>query len=130
MPQKPGEVFKDDPTIPPEMRVLHRVHPNNYVDSEDRPASSEFDNSSDGSGTSADLMEDDDQPERTLAGHEGFGLVALTVADIRAAGLGVVRNPVEGNPQHVLIQGPKKRAAKRTLARQAEWIKRPDKFLT
>jgi len=125
--QKEGDIFRDDPTIPDDMRLLHRVPFEWYYAPEDRPQSCSFDNSPDGSGTSVDLMEADDQPQRTLAGHPGFGLVSITAGQARAAGLGVVRNPILGNPgnsQHCLLQGKKNKASKK-LARQCQWLVRP-----
>jgi hypothetical protein len=88
-------------------------------------ASPAFDNSPDGSGTSVDIVEAIGQYEKTLQGHEGFGLVCLTVEQIRSVGLGIKRAPIPGNPQHAILLGPKKKV-KRELAKMAEWIKRPE----
>jgi len=91
-----------------------------------RPQSDAFSNSPDGSATSVDIWEGDRQPEDTLAGHDDFGLVWLTVADVRAAGLGVIRNKIGGNPHHALIQGKKTKGKQRKLASVACWIKLPE----
>jgi hypothetical protein len=130
--EKPGDIFRDDPSIPDDMRVLHRIPPGRVVEAEDRPNSSNFDNSRDGSGTSVDLMEDEEQPTRTLADFPDFGLVSITVGELRALNLGVVRDPIKGddqnkpNDKHALIQGNKKKA-KQKIARQCKWITYPAK---
>lgn len=91
-----------------------------------RPASSNFENSPDGTGTSVDIWEADCGPENTLAGHPGFGLVVLTVQDVREQG--VIRWPVPGNQHHALLQGKKTQGVRRRLAERAAhgWYKYPE----
>lgn len=64
-------------------------------------------------------------PLDVLDGYEGFGLVQLTVKDIRDADLGIVPVPLLNDPHHAQIQGKKTRARMRYLAEAAIWIKRP-----
>ncbi len=127
MPGNPGDELIDDASIPNETRILRRVAPTQVKMAGDivRPQSNAFSNSPDGRGTSIDIWDGDRQPEGTLAGHDGFGLVWLTVADVRAAGLGVIRNKIPGNPHHTLIQGKKTKGIQRQLATAAHWIKLP-----
>ena len=128
MPGNPGDELIDDASIPNETRILRRIAPTQVKMDGDiaRPQSDAFSNSPDGSGTSVDIWEGDLQPEDTLAGHDGFGLVWLTVADVRAAGLGVIRNKIPGNPHHTLIQGKKTKGKQRQMARAGRWIKLPE----
>jgi hypothetical protein len=70
-------------------------------------------------------MLSEEQYEKTLKDHEGFGLVVLTVEQIRSVGLGIKRDPVPGNPEHAVLLGPKKASRRKKLAKMAVWIKRP-----
>jgi hypothetical protein len=125
MPEQSGDIFDDDPSIPANTKILRRIPAFHYHAPEDRPASPAFNNSPDGSGTSVDIMASDEQCAKTLQGHEDFGLVSLTVGQIRSVGLGIKRAPVDGNPQHAILLGPKKRVG-RKLAMMAVWVKRPE----
>lgn len=74
---------------------------------------------------SVDIAEGDWTPERSLVGHEGYGLVALTVADLRAAGQQLIRDPIPDNPHHGVVQGEKTLARRRQMAKAARWVIRP-----
>jgi len=124
MPQQPGDIFEDDPSIPDDMCLLRRVPPNRVVTEEKRPQSDTFSNSSDGTGTSVDLAIDENQIERTLADFPDFGVVAVTAGQVRALGLGVIRDPLPENANHALITGNKKKTSK-LLVRLCEWKKLP-----
>lgn len=128
MPGSPGDVFADDPSISDEARVLRRIPPGQVVNvpPTDRPRSDAFSNSPDGTGTSVDIWEEGWNSKDTLVDHENFGLVSLTVRNIRDAELGIVRNRIPGNPHHALIQGKKTKGKQRSLAKASQWIKRPD----
>ena len=60
-----------------------------------------------------------------LTGHEGFALAAVSVGVVRACGLGVVRDPLESEPAHALVVGPKPKAVQRRLAKAAAWVVPP-----
>lgn len=128
MPGNPGDDLIDDVSIPDETRILRRIAPTQVKTAGDivRPQSNAFSNSPDGSGTSIDIWEGDRQPEDTLAGHDHYGLVWLTVADVRAVGLGVIRDETNGNPHHALIQGKKTKGKQRQLASVVHWIRLPE----
>jgi hypothetical protein len=55
--------------------------------------------------------------ERTLRNRPDFGLGTLRTGDVRALGLRVVYDPVEGNDAHCLIVGQYSKPSARNLAR-------------
>ncbi|MCH9049906.1 MAG: hypothetical protein IIA72_02305 [Proteobacteria bacterium] len=124
---KRGDQFEDDETISLETRVLRRIPPGRVVKNNTnlRPQSDNFSNHPTGTGTSVSIFVEGSDPLDLLEGHEGFGLVSLTVQDIRDAGLGIIRNPTPDDPNHAHIQGEKNRRVKRRLAKAADWIAAP-----
>jgi hypothetical protein len=129
MPPSPGDEFRDDDSISADTRILRRIPPGmtkTEMDGRRRPGSGNFDNDPNGFGTSVDIWADDSSPDACLAaGGPGFGLVFIRVGEIREFGLGVVRDSLEGNPNHALIQGRKSKSVQRKLARAAIWIREP-----
>ena len=94
--------------IPGDARILLRIPPDWVTEKTPtpRPNSGNFQIKSGDTGLSVDIWEDDASPKQTLAGHDNFKLVSLTVGDIRKFnGLEVVHDPVEGNPRHAEIRG-------------------------
>lgn len=63
--------------------------------------------------------------EKLLAGHTDFAVVAFTMAVARARKLGVVRNPLESDPDHILIFGNKTDGVRRALAIECTWVVPP-----
>jgi hypothetical protein len=126
---KSGDVDDDDVSIPDEMRVLRRIPPGMTAPKDAnsrRPSSDNFCNDpEDGSGTSVDLWDGTEDPLASLEGHDGFGLVSITVGEIRATGLGVCPAPLDDNPRHAVIQGRKTDGIMRRLARASVWIREP-----
>ena len=61
-------------------------------------------------------------PQQLLAGHADFAVVAFTMAVARSKGLGVERDPLENDPDHVLIFGNKTDSTRRALATNSAWI--------
>ena len=127
MAAKPGDVYDHDETISPETKVLRRIPPDKIVegDPNQRPQSGNFSNHRNGTGTSVSIWVEGTDPLNLLAEHEGFGVVSLTVRDIRDAGLGIIRAQSPDDPHHAHIQGKKTSAARRGLAEAAVWIRRP-----
>ena len=128
MAEKPGDKFDDDESITPETRVLRRIPPGRFVEDRDgpRPQSDNFSNHDDGTGTSVDIMVEGFDPLAQLDGLDGYGLVSISVLNIRNAGLGIVPDPLPDNPHHANLQGKKTRGVKRQLALSAEWIVMPE----
>ena len=124
----PGEVFKNDESISDDTRLLRRIPPDKIKRSVNPPLP-DSDNlaiSPDGTGTSVDIWENDEDPAKCLEGHEGFGLVYLTAKQLRDKGLGIIHDPLPQKPNHALIQGPRSRGTKRWLAKNSVWVHLPE----
>lgn len=123
----PGDEIADDDTILSDVKVLRRIAPQQITrdHSGPRPRSDVFSNHPSGSGPSVDIWEEGRTPEDTLANHDDFGLISVTVGNIREQGLGVIRVPLEHNRHHAHIQGKKTHGKKRALARASTILKMP-----
>lgn len=60
-----------------------------------------------------------------LAGYTDFSVAGFRMAVARSKDLGVVRNPLENEPDHVLIFGNKTDSTRRWLAKQSTWVAAP-----
>lgn len=119
-----GEQYQDDPNIPDNAKLLRRIPGGRFTEKAGArvPNSDCFKNSSDGTGTSIDIWEDDWSPQKCLEGQaEGFGVVAVTAGQLRGLGIGVIRAPLPDNPHHALLQGPKGKKTLKKLAKLCEW---------
>lgn len=69
-------------------------------------------------------------PEEVLEGHDGFGLVSLTLEDLEACGQWLVPDPYPTrlDPDHAFVCGPKKRSNLRGMATRCRWVVRPERF--
>ena len=61
-------------------------------------------------------------PERVTRNSPNTFLAEITIAAIRALGLDVQRDPIEGDPGHCNITGRKTRRTARAMAEQAQWV--------
>ena len=61
-------------------------------------------------------------PERVTRNRPNTFLAEITIAAIRALGLDVQREPIDGDPGHCNITGRKPRSKARTMAEQAQWV--------
>ncbi len=122
-----GDEYDDDDSISRKTRLLRRIAPGHVTkgDHKERPRSDAFANHPDGGGTSVDIWENGREPADMLVDHGDFGLVWLTVGDVRDAELGVIRAKQSDNPHHAHIQGRKTKHKQRRLAMAARWIKKP-----
>jgi len=62
--------------------------------------------------------------DRVTDGHADFGVVSITVGQLKACGLAVQRTAV-GGPGHCEAQGKKTQSIKRSLAKYAVWVIKP-----
>ncbi len=122
------EAQADTVSITDETRLLRRIPPGRTKKGELglRPQSDCFSDPPGSTGMSVDVWEDARNPEDLLVGHDGFGVVWITVGDVRKLGLEIVRDRQPDNPYHALVQGKKTTGIKRRLAVAARWIKMPD----
>jgi hypothetical protein len=65
------------------------------------------------------------EPAALIQGLPGFGLVAVTAAEVREEEQRVLRSPVPQEPAHGDVWGPKAPARRRRLAELARWIIAP-----
>lgn len=122
-----GDSLADDPSIENEILLLRRVPPAKAKRNSDGTLRIPSDTFRDSRGQcSVDQMLDGGQPERTLQGHDGYGLAAISVGDLREEGFGVIPDPLPDEPNHSLITGCEKRTRRQRLARRAHWLKEPD----
>jgi hypothetical protein len=96
-----------------------------YDDQCYRPTSQHFSDSSDGTPMSVDIASIAGDPDVTLAGYEGWGLVALNVGELRRLGFEVESKPEPDNPAHAYVHGNKKTSrARQPLKKLAVWVRR------
>lgn len=115
-------------SITDETRLLRRIPPGRTVEGESgrRPQSDCFSDPPGGAGMSVDIWEQGREPDDLLVGHDGFGVVWVTVGDVRKLGLEVVRDRHPDNPYHALVRGKKTSGIKRRLAVAARWFRMPE----
>jgi hypothetical protein len=123
--------YRDDPTIADDAELWRRIPPWHIILDENigdiRPSSAAFEDDPDGAPMSAYLGNECKDPQIALAGHEGFGLVAITAKMARECNQIIVRQPVTGPPGHVVVVGKKTDSVRKKFARAAakRWIFRP-----
>jgi len=87
--------YSDDPTIPDDAELWRRIPPWHFVHDENwgqiHPSSAAFEDDPDGSPMSVVLGAEASDPQRALAGHQGFALASITAALARGLGLGLVK---------------------------------------
>jgi hypothetical protein len=116
--------YQDDRDIPDETILWRRVAPGQVVVDDDgrvRPTSVVFQDHENGTPMSVAIAAETTL-ERVLAGHPGFGVVALTAGEVRAQGQGVSRAPLDDEPAHAEVFGIKPKKVSRHLARISRWV--------
>lgn len=88
----------------------------------ERPKSPAFCDDPDGSPMSVVIARPGREPQEVLAGHDGYGLVALRVEDLLSLQLIVAPNPLQTEPDHALVIGPKTDATRRAMSKLATWV--------
>lgn len=119
-------------SLPDELVVWRRVHREKTVltptpegKTERRPSSDCFtDNLKDGSSMSVFDAEQCNGSEAVLDGHPDYGLVSVTVGQLRAEGLNVIRT-ADGGRGHCEVVGNKSHGVRRRLAKLAQWVVDP-----
>lgn len=136
--------LRDDENISPDTVFYVRVSKEQLTEKNSpegpRPSSHVFDDSTDENGVSGasiifkHLLEDaGGKIADAVVNPDRFGLVELTVRDVREFGQGVVFDPKPNTdqhhrlcgPAHGLICGPKQKSKKRNIAKRARWIVLP-----
>ena len=71
----------------------------------------------------ADVIENEGgRPERVMAGHPEFGLVAITAGTVRQKQQTVHPDPLPEETSHTLVSGQKTKGTRRFFARRSVWV--------
>ncbi len=118
---------RHDEQLHPETVVWRRIPPRHFPKKPgvERPDSPAFDDDSDVEPMSVVIAREGRDPREVLLGHDGFGLVELTIEELEAAGQEVVRDPLPEEPDHALVMGTKTLATRRLLAKTRRWVVPP-----
>lgn len=120
-------VYEDDPYIDDNEALWRRVPADQLVrgqEGEVRPSSQAFQNSSDGTGMSANIAAET-TVERTMTGYEEHFLVEFPAELPRRLQQGIMRVPLENEPAHVEIFGNKSKGVRKTFTRECVWVLSP-----
>jgi hypothetical protein len=122
-----GGASRHDEQLRPETVVWRRIPPRHFPKKPgvERPDSPAFDDDSDVEPMSVVIAREGRDPFEVLVGHDGFGLVEFTIAELEAAGQDVVRDPLTEELDHALVVGSKTLATRRHLAKTCRWVVRP-----
>jgi hypothetical protein len=130
VPEPSQQQYADDPSIPPEERLLRRVPHWHFVNDRNlarqRPSSAAFEDHPNGSPMSVHLESVlvglGLRIDSVLAGHPHFALASISAAVARANGQGICRRPEPRDPAHAEVFGPKSGSVRRRFAKLAEWV--------
>jgi hypothetical protein len=115
--------------IAPDAVFWRRVRPDWIIPDENlgrrRPSSAAFDDDRDGDPMSMYQANAGNAVEDVLQGFDGYGLVSLTGAQLKALGYAVFSRPEQGFPSHVEVSGKKTKGAKSNMAKNALWVFEP-----
>ena len=87
-----------------------------------RPSSAAFEDDGDGDPMSVDIVDDSLTIQRELAGHEGYGVVSISVGELRKLDLDVRRKIEPNNPNHGQVIGHKTRSIRNKIAEKCVWV--------
>lgn len=136
MPARRDEGPLADEPLNDDIRILRRIPPHGVHprDPSKRPISLSFKPRKNEAELSVDVWEAGNTPVDTiqratnvLPEGEEYGVVSMTVGDVRELRLDVVRNRQPDNPFHALISGPFTNSIPTKLSKKAAsgWIKKP-----
>lgn len=126
--------YEDDRNIPDEDVVLRRVPGlwirRDPVTGAPTVSSGAFQNRKESGAMSVGLLSEIRQRGRDpLVMLEGmgpeYGLVSLTVGQLRVQGQGVVRAPTDPEPWHALVLGPKPKSVQAAFKLDCTWVRHP-----
>lgn len=121
-----GRQYADDLTIPPEDRLLRRIHPTQVVaDGQGalRPSTAAFRSRELSVNIETVLTTTGRAPEDTIRKHPTHSLAAITAQSARGARQAVARDPTPEEPAHGVVFGDKtSREVQLALARSASWV--------
>lgn len=113
--------------------MLRRVPPKQFIFDQNmgrlRPSSATFEDDDDGSPMSMYRRTVIDATggnvERVMVGHVGYGLVGLSAGDLRSRDQTVHSDPLNNEPAHAVICGPKTESNRKFFYRRSVWVIAP-----
>jgi len=132
-PEECRERFPDDPEVADDVALLRRVPPRHFIRDDNegcyRPSSAAFVDDADGHPMSVyrtDVINaEGGEPERVMADHAGFGLVAIAAGTMREKEQTVHPDPLSDETSHALVCGPKTKGTRKFFTRRAVWVVPP-----
>lgn len=91
---------------------------------QERPNSDAFSDDESGS-MSVVIARGGRTPEDLLKGHEGYGLVSLSLETLTENGLELELDPLEDEPDHALVVGKKTDGCRKRLSKASNWEIKP-----
>lgn len=121
-----GEGRTEAEEFPPGTVVWRRIPPWHFPKKarQHRPDSPAFDDDEDGP-MSVVVARADRDPREVLVGHDGFGLVELSLEDLEGVGQQLAADPLPEEADHALVVGNKTDSRKRNMAKAARWVVPP-----
>lgn len=124
----PDELDLEEVELPETAFLWRRIPPWHYKFEENagdfRPTTAAFEDNPDGQPMSAYIADECAQPENALAGHDGYGLVAIPISVLKAKNMKIVRQEVEGPRGHVGVVGKKTDGVRKAIKRASIWVVR------
>ena len=122
-------VFEDDPSIAGEERLFRRI-PRTWVDWDEQGnaaiSSAAFKAEELSINIESIMIRDGRPPADAIRAYPGYGLAAITAAHARSLNQAVSPDPVEEEPAHGVVYGPKKRGGVAGKLRDgASWVITP-----
>ena len=117
--------------IPDDAKILRRIPPGRVAKAtpDQRPQSDNFKTRQGEVGVSVNVWETDEALQRIREGHEEYGVVWISVEELRQLGLDVFFAVDPNDPDnqfHAEIRGASTKGVLKQLAVGSTWIKRPD----
>jgi hypothetical protein len=122
---------EDDPSIVADVRLYRRVHPNFILEDKTRGclrlATGAFQDEEMSVAFGDTLAKQGNDPATIFDAYvaDGYCVVCFAVAAVRAAELGICRDPKHDDPAHGLVLGKKTGGKQRQLARACVWTVAP-----
>ncbi len=123
------DAYEDDPSIKGAWTLWRRIPPWHFTPDGkggQRASSAAFEDDPDGDPMSVTIVEKGGEIDRAMAGHDGYGLVAISVQEMRDKGQKIVFKPTADEPAHGIVVGEKnKKRFCRKVAKAAKWVVPP-----
>jgi hypothetical protein len=124
-----ARTFEDDPSIADEERLFRRI-PRTWINWDDHGnaavSSAAFRDEELSVALESVMARDGRPPVDAIRNYPGYGLAAITAAHARSLNQRVARDPLDEEPAHGVVYGPKKRGGIASKLRDgASWVITP-----